>query len=179
MNRQTPPPLLEVNELTTLSLLLTILPNIRNPRLHWLSINCNRRTPYSPRKPLQILPRTQLPPNRRPANPPHTLLPNHSQLPKISYSKEIRKMEWSPSRSLTDFPRNLWRWFGDGLFGVWCFCEILDEPGEFGFWRGRREARRFGDEIWVDGLHPTSKMHRVVAEKLKVFFEGYPNSSTV
>jgi len=43
------------------------------------------------------------------------------------------------------------------------FTSVLDHPTEFGF----KNSNDWGDEncVWNDALHPTSKMHQIIAEE--------------
>jgi hypothetical protein len=47
------------------------------------------------------------------------------------------------------------------------FTRVLDDPVGHNF--GAKEARRKKGEIWMDRLHPTSKMHSFVARDLVKF----------
>lgn len=47
------------------------------------------------------------------------------------------------------------------------FTRVLDDPIRHNF--GPKEVRRAKGEIWMDRLHPTSKMHRFVARDLVKF----------
>ena len=47
------------------------------------------------------------------------------------------------------------------------FTRVLDDPVGHDF--GAREVRRKKGEIWMDHLHPTSKMHGLVAKDLDSF----------
>ena len=59
------------------------------------------------------------------------------------------------------------------LFSSWeVFDEIYKDPGKFGFPETAR--KKMGGEMWWDHLHPTSAMHRVIAEKLEEFLRGFP-----
>jgi len=51
------------------------------------------------------------------------------------------------------------------------FSRVLDDPVGHNF--GAMEIRRKKGEIWMDHLHPTSKMHNVVAKDLANFFHKY------
>ena len=51
-----------------------------------------------------------------------------------------------------------------------CFTRILDDPTKYGF--GEKDVRKQGRKIWVDQLHPTSKMHRLIAEDMVALFNG-------
>lgn len=47
------------------------------------------------------------------------------------------------------------------------FENVLDKPKDFGI--KEREVRKAGGAIWVDHLHPTSKMHDILASSLAGF----------
>lgn len=49
------------------------------------------------------------------------------------------------------------------------FTKFLDNPEKYDFTPG--DVRRRGSSVWVDHLHPTSKVHRVVAQDLAEFLE--------
>jgi phospholipase/lecithinase/hemolysin len=52
------------------------------------------------------------------------------------------------------------------------FTEVLDNPTKFGF----KDARDHGEEdcVWADVLHPTSKMHQIIAKEFVKVLEGNP-----
>jgi len=54
------------------------------------------------------------------------------------------------------------------------FSRVLDDPAQFGFKAGDEKKR--GGSIWVDQLHPTSKMHREVAKDLSQFLLLVPEA---
>ena len=57
------------------------------------------------------------------------------------------------------------------LFSAWkIFCEIFYEPENFGFKKGD-SAKAFG-KIWVDQVHPTTKMHGHIAVAIKEFLQS-------
>lgn len=47
------------------------------------------------------------------------------------------------------------------------FTRILDKPGKYGFREG--DEGTAGGSIWADHLHPTSKLHEILAGELEVF----------
>ena len=49
------------------------------------------------------------------------------------------------------------------------FTKILDNPEKYDF--KAADVRRQGGSVWVDQLHPTSKVHRVVAQEVAEFLE--------
>lgn len=48
------------------------------------------------------------------------------------------------------------------------FTRILDSPVEYGF-NNADAARKEGQGIWMDFLHPSSKMHDYIAKDLAAF----------
>jgi phospholipase/lecithinase/hemolysin len=47
------------------------------------------------------------------------------------------------------------------------FTKILDNPEKYGF--NAADVRKPWASVWVDQLHPTSKVHRVVAQDVAEF----------
>lgn len=45
------------------------------------------------------------------------------------------------------------------------------DPGAYGFSKG--DLKKAGGAIWMDRLHPTSAMHKVVADDLDDFLGAY------
>ncbi|KZT09511.1 carbohydrate esterase family 16 protein [Laetiporus sulphureus 93-53] len=59
------------------------------------------------------------------------------------------------------------------IYSSWdTFSRIMDDPVAFGFQPG--DVRKRGSSMWVDRLHPTSKMHNVVARHLAEFLASVP-----
>jgi phospholipase/lecithinase/hemolysin len=59
------------------------------------------------------------------------------------------------------------------LFSSWdCFTTILDEPTRHGF--SKSDPGTAGGGIWVDRLHPTSRMHDYIARDISQFLEAQP-----
>lgn len=51
------------------------------------------------------------------------------------------------------------------VFSSWdLFTAVLDNPVQYGFKEDDSSKARGG--IWVDRLHPTTKMHKIIAEKI-------------
>ncbi|KAK2466860.1 hypothetical protein APHAL10511_001118 [Amanita phalloides] len=50
------------------------------------------------------------------------------------------------------------------------FTKILDNPEEYGFNAG--DVRRREGSVWADHLHPTSKVHRIVAQDVAGFLSA-------
>lgn len=55
------------------------------------------------------------------------------------------------------------------------FSSVLDEPDAYGFLE--TDVRKKGGEIWIDRLHPTSKMHEWVARNLAQFLSEINSSA--
>lgn len=47
------------------------------------------------------------------------------------------------------------------------FTKFLDNPQDYGF--PASDVRKVGGEIWIDMIHPTSKVHDIVASNLADF----------
>lgn len=45
------------------------------------------------------------------------------------------------------------------------FTDILEQPSAFGF-ADRDPSRAYGGGIWMDGLHPTSAVHALIAQRV-------------
>ncbi|KZT70157.1 carbohydrate esterase family 16 protein [Daedalea quercina L-15889] len=57
------------------------------------------------------------------------------------------------------------------LYSSWAiFTKVLDDPVAFGF--AKDDVQKPAGSIWVDRLHPTSKMHDVVAYDMAKFLRG-------
>lgn len=57
------------------------------------------------------------------------------------------------------------------LFSSWdTFSRVLDDPVSHGF--GPEHISRSGGEIWVDNLHPSSKMHDWIAHDIAQFLKA-------
>lgn len=50
------------------------------------------------------------------------------------------------------------------------FTRVLDDPVKFGF--GKDDQKKRDGTIWVDHLHPTSKMHREIAQDVSTLLSG-------
>ena len=62
------------------------------------------------------------------------------------------------------------------IFSAWnLFTDVLDDPITFGF--QREDAEKAGGGIWFDRLHPTTKMHRLIAERIAEFLQGVGEES--
>lgn len=85
----------------------------------------------------------------------NTLFAERVQLMASSHSQEITTLLFSSHRLFTD---------------------ILDHPIVYGFERG--DVEKSGGGIWVDYLHPTSKIHKVIASEIVDFLDcidSHPN----
>jgi len=51
------------------------------------------------------------------------------------------------------------------------FTRVNEEPEKFGFPPG--DVKRKGGSMWMDHLHPTSKMHKVIADDLEGFLKAF------
>jgi hypothetical protein len=59
------------------------------------------------------------------------------------------------------------------LFSSWdTFTRVLDDPVTHGFQKS--DARKAEGAIWVDSIHPTSKMHGFIARDLAQFLNTQP-----
>jgi len=59
------------------------------------------------------------------------------------------------------------------LFPAWSvFNMVLRNPLAYDF--TEEDARKAGGGIWIDSIHPTSKMHAVIAREITAFLEKYP-----
>lgn len=59
------------------------------------------------------------------------------------------------------------------FFSSWdTFNRVLDDPISHGF--GLEHVSRSGGEIWVDNLHPSSKMHDWIAHDIAQFLKAQP-----
>ena len=54
------------------------------------------------------------------------------------------------------------------IFSAWdLFSEVFEDPVSYGF--GNDDIGKAGGRIWVDKIHPTERMHKLVAERAKEF----------
>ena len=56
------------------------------------------------------------------------------------------------------------------------FDKVLDDPETFGF--SKEDCRKEGGAIWVDHIHPTSRMHEIIATDFERFLSGFPPLDT-
>jgi phospholipase/lecithinase/hemolysin len=57
------------------------------------------------------------------------------------------------------------------IYSSWdIFTQVLDDPVRYGF--STEDVRKKGGAIWVDHLHPTSKMHDIIACGLARFLNA-------
>ena len=52
------------------------------------------------------------------------------------------------------------------------FDNILSNPEKYGF--HAQDVRKPGGAIWMDRLHPTSKMHEIIAGDIQEFLRSFP-----
>jgi hypothetical protein len=58
-------------------------------------------------------------------------------------------------------------------FSSWdTFNRILDDPKKHGF--PKRDIRARGGSIWMDYLHPTSRIHDFIARDISMFLNSQP-----
>ena len=50
------------------------------------------------------------------------------------------------------------------------FSALLDDPDSYGLPPGQENLR--GGSVWVDHLHPTSKVHDIIAQNVAEFLES-------
>lgn len=51
------------------------------------------------------------------------------------------------------------------IYSSWMtFTKVLDDPTAFGF--AQEDVKKAAGSIWVDRLHPTSKMHEIIAQDM-------------
>jgi len=59
------------------------------------------------------------------------------------------------------------------VFSSWdTFTRVLDDPVGHGF--PKDDVQKFGGSIWVDHLHPSSAVHKVVARGVAGFLDTWP-----
>ena len=59
------------------------------------------------------------------------------------------------------------------VYSSWdTFTRVLDDPTSHGF--SNKDTSKAGGAIWVDRLHPTSRMHDIVAHDLAQFLNAQP-----
>jgi len=64
------------------------------------------------------------------------------------------------------------------MYSSWkIFDNVFQYPERYGF--EARDVQRSRGAIWMDHLHPTSKMHGVVADDLEDFLQQFPASLPV
>lgn len=52
------------------------------------------------------------------------------------------------------------------------FHALLNNPAAFGF--GPDEVRKTGGDVWIDHIHPTSRVHDCLASDIASFLGGIP-----
>lgn len=59
------------------------------------------------------------------------------------------------------------------IFSAWdTFTRILDDTEAYGF--SSTDLSRSGGVIWMDDLHPTSRIHGYIAQDMLAFLHGLP-----
>ena len=59
------------------------------------------------------------------------------------------------------------------LFSSWAtFSRVMDNPNAYGF--TKKDTVSAASQMWVDYLHPTSKMHDIVARDVAEFLTSVP-----
>lgn len=59
------------------------------------------------------------------------------------------------------------------MFSSWeTFTRVLDDPVTYGF--STTDVSKSGGRIWMDFLHPTTKMHGIIAEDMWKFLNEIP-----
>lgn len=59
------------------------------------------------------------------------------------------------------------------IFSSWAtFTRVLDTPTRFGF--REEDVKKRGGSIWLDHIHPTSKMHDELAKDILALLKGIP-----
>ena len=57
------------------------------------------------------------------------------------------------------------------MFSAWeVFTRVLNKPTDYDF--TDEDVSEAGGEIWADYLHPTSKMHDILASDISTFLQG-------
>ena len=52
------------------------------------------------------------------------------------------------------------------------FKRVFRSPSEYGFEEG--DIRKRYGPVWADQIHPTSRMHELVAARVNEFLSGHP-----
>jgi len=47
------------------------------------------------------------------------------------------------------------------------FSDFLDNPGKYGL--DPQDVRKMGGDVWIDHLHPSGKVHEIIASNLATF----------
>ena len=56
------------------------------------------------------------------------------------------------------------------------FTQVLNSPSLYGF--EPEDAAKGGGAIWIDHIHPTTAMHKVIAREMRAFLGNVPAFST-
>lgn len=52
------------------------------------------------------------------------------------------------------------------------FTKVNEDPAKYGF--APEDVKKRRGPMWMDHLHPTTKMHKVIADDLEGFLKSYP-----
>ena len=63
------------------------------------------------------------------------------------------------------------------IFSSWdLFTTVLDDPVQYGF--KEEDRSKNGGGIWVDRLHPTTKMHEIIAKGIVEYLKSVSPGET-
>ena len=61
------------------------------------------------------------------------------------------------------------------IYSSWeTFTRVLNDPTMYGF--KAEDTKKMGGSIWVDHIHPTSRVHAFIAEDLDEFLKKYADT---
>ena len=61
------------------------------------------------------------------------------------------------------------------MYSSWdMFNKMIENHGRYGF--SKSDLTKAGGTMWVDHIHPTSRVHAFIAEDLDEFLKKYPDS---
>lgn len=59
------------------------------------------------------------------------------------------------------------------VLSSWKFFKLVFRtPSEYGF--GEKDTRKRYGPVWADHIHPTSRMHELIAARVNEFLSGHP-----
>ncbi|KAI0328030.1 hypothetical protein GY45DRAFT_1436490 [Cubamyces sp. BRFM 1775] len=94
--------------------------------------------------------------------------------PGVSNLPHLREAVTTWNESLRHSAQNFCEEHEDTTAFLWSswklFSQVLADPLAFGF--AKEEATKKEGDIFLDGLHPTSKVHRLIAQDMLSFLEG-------